>query len=80
MNDEQKMNEDWDIAVRGGKNGAQKFKEPAVIVESDVLHEYEYKYDWIIERTMSIFYSDIHKQYWKIRARIYPDGSIEEVN
>lgn len=79
-NEEQKENEEWERAVVGGKAGAKKYKEPAVIMESDVLHEYEYKYDWILERTASIFYSKIHKQFWKMRARIYPDGSIEEVS
>lgn len=67
--------EEWKYCLKGARQTAAEINEPVVIIESDVLHEYEQKLNWIARRARWTLYSDNHKEFWQIIATVYPNGT-----
>lgn len=67
--------EEFKLVLKGAQQTAAEINEPVVIVESDVLHEYEQRLNWIARRARETLYSDKHKEFWKVIATVYPNGN-----
>lgn len=71
------MSEEFEEAVDAAKACASQYQTKTVVVRSDVLHEHNYRWDWIAEPMRSTAYPDNLEQYWRIVAVVHPNGCVE---
>lgn len=72
VHDNGQLDSEYKHAVEQAKIAAKQYKEKVVIVQSDVFHDHEYKFNWIVESMRYTIYPDSHKEYWKIVKTINP--------
>ena len=73
--------EQFEWCQHGATQTAKEINEPVVIIESEVLHDHDpdNKLNWIAERARYTLYPDKYNDYWKIVARVMPDGTFTKI-
>lgn len=67
--------QEMEYNIRGATEDAKKYKETILIVDSEVLNDYEFRLNWCTQGAREIFYPDHHQEYWKIVGKVLPDGT-----